>query len=404
MDRIFDKSNLCIECRSCEQICPNNAITMNMNEEGFSYPQIIEENCIHCGLCYKVCPMINYNKVKNNLGDVFAVQIKDADLLKKSSSGGIFSLIAISILKKGGIVYGAAWDEQLQLHHIGVETIADLSKLRGSKYVHSEIGESYKKIKDYLNKGRWVYFTGTPCQVAGLRLFLRKEYSNLLTSDLVCHGTPSQLIFNCFVSQMEKERGVKLIEYSFRDKNIAGWSCSSSSSFSINPKNGRKKFHYYDKNMRAYFNAFIKGDLTRMDCYSCPFAEPRRVGDITLADYWGIHKQHPEFPKISDGVSLVIINTNKGKIIFNELQEHIVCMQSSMEKAMNTNNNNLKHPTEKPNGRESVYKKAFLDFIKFRDSYIKQDTYKVDVTKMYIKNRMKKYKILYYILNKMGKV
>lgn len=147
MDRIFDKSNLCIECRSCEQICPNNAITMNMNEEGFSYPQIIEENCIHCGLCYKVCPMINYNKVKNNLGDVFAVQIKDADLLKKSSSGGIFSLIAISILKKGGIVYGAAWDEQLQLHHIGVETIADLSKLRGSKYVHSEIGESYKKSR-----------------------------------------------------------------------------------------------------------------------------------------------------------------------------------------------------------------------------------------------------------------
>lgn len=377
---------------------------MTADMDGFAYPKVKENLCVDCGLCLKVCPMINAEEVKLQTGKIYAAQLKNSSILRKSSSGGVFSLIANHVLQKGGVVFGAAWNDNLQLHHIGVETQGGLSKLRGSKYVHSDIGNTYKEALEYLKVGRWVYFTGTPCQIAGLKLFLRKDYPTLITSDLVCHGTPSQKMFNMFVKQMENEQGVQVVDYQFRDKRIFGWSCSSSSSFSRNIKTGKTKYHFYDKNMVAYFQAFIKGHITREDCYQCPFACPQRVGDITLADYWDVSQHHPEMPNHRDGVSMVIINTNKGKDIFDSELDKIVLIESTIEKAMATSNHNLKAPTPRPAERDRAYERAFANFLSFRDLYASYGRPEKYYKRVYRNNRIKQVPILRTLLRLIGKV
>lgn len=402
MNNILSIKQICSECNACQQICSKGAIKMVEAEEGFSYPTVNEQICADCGLCIKVCPMINAENVKLQTGKVFAAQLKNTEILGKSSSGGIFSLIANYVLQKDGVVFGAAWDDNLQLHHIGVETQHELPKLRGSKYVHSDIGNTYKEAREYLKQGRWVYFSGTPCQIAGLRLFLHKDYPTLITSDLVCHGTPSQKLFNMFVMQMEKEQGVQVVDYQFRDKRVFGWSCSSSST-TRNINTGKTKYHFYDKNMVAYFQAFIKGHITREDCYQCPFACPQRVSDITLADYWDVSLQHPEMPNQSDGVSMVIINTNKGKGIFESEKKKIVLIESTIEKAMATSNHNLKAPTQRPAERDGVYERAFSDFLSFRDLYASYGRPENYYKRVYRNNRIKRVPILRTLLKLIGK-
>lgn len=387
----------CIECRACVQICAKSAIDMCQNEEGFSYPVVDTNTCTDCGLCTKVCPTLHSELVKWPTGKVYAAQSNDDKTLMGSSSGGVFTLIAEYVIKKlDGIVYGAAWDEGMQLHHIGVERLDDLAKLRGSKYVHSDIGHSFNEIRDYLRNGRWVYFVGTPCQVAGLRLFLRKEYETLLTSDLICHGTPSQKLFNMFLHQIELERNGKVIDYNFRDKKVFGWTCASSSS-SLE-KNGKSSYLFYDKNMRSYFNAFLKGHITRQDCYECKFACTSRVGDITLADYWGINKQHPEFPQIRKGVSLILVNSKKGESVIDTIRNKMILFDSTIEKVLQTTNHNLHSPTPKPAERNDAYKRAFKDFLSFRDSYIQDERPESYYRRIYIKSKIKKMPLVKLVL------
>lgn len=389
-------SKYCAECNACIEICKHNAITFVENEEGFSYPFIDESKCINCHLCEQVCPLRHTTEILHNEGLVLAAQSRNKSILRSSSSGGIFSHLSQYIIKNKGIVYGAAWDNKFQLRHIGIENINDLDQLKGSKYVHSQINHTYKEIREHLKNNRLVYFTGTPCQVGGLRLFLKHDYPNLLTTDLVCHGTPSQKLFNKIVAEIEKSRKGKIKSYYFRDKSILGWNCASSS-FRLNNKKV-----IYDTNMRAYFLAFIKGDITRMDCYKCPFSCSKRVGDITLADYWDIEKQHPDFPNISKGVSLIIINTEKGQKIWNQIQNETYFTQSSIEKVLQTCNTNLKHPTIQPKTRFTTYHKAFNNYNEFIKSYIRPDD-KQDFYKVYIKRIMKKNIVLRLILNILGK-
>lgn len=403
MTNIQSTEHLCLECRACEQICPKDAIFMQENTEGFSYPHVDAAKCIDCGLCLKVCPAMHADDVKNESGLVYAAQLKDKKVLAKSSSGGVFSLIAEHVIGSGGIVFGAAWDEHLQLRHIGVESIDALQKLRGSKYVHSDIGNTFVQARDNLKTGRLVYFTGTPCQIAGLKLFLRKDYTNLITSDLVCHGTPSQKLFNLFVKGMEKDRNVRLIDYQFRDKKVFGWSCSSSSS-SINRKTGKKKYHFYDKNMVGYFQAFIKGHITREDCYRCPFACPERVSDITLADYWDISSHHPEFPNRREGVSLILINSTKGRKMLDLLEKNVILCKSTLTSALKTSNHNLKAPTPRPSERDEAYTEAFSDFKSFRDKYADMARPEDYYRKVYRNNKIKSLPVIHTLLKMIGKV
>ena len=193
----------------------------------------------------------------------------------------------------------------------------------------------------------------------------------MITSDLICHGTPSQKLFNAFLENMEKELEEKIIDYKFRDKKIAGWSCSSSA-LSVK-KGGKRKYHIYDKNMRAYYLAFIKGDITREDCYQCPFTTVERTGDITLADFWDIHKYHPTFPNLPDGVSLILINSNKGNNIWEQVKSKTHYQLSSLNIAVQTCNKNLYTPTTRPPERDTSYRNAFEDIVKFRDGYLNNE-------------------------------
>lgn len=357
----------CCGCRSCEQICPRQAIEMKTDEEGFLYPHIILEKCIDCGLCNKVCPIEHPCKPESHPIQVIAAQHKNPVVLQASSSGGIFSLLAEHTLKQKGVVYGAAFDGNMYLKHIRIDEEHQLERLRGSKYIQSDICQTYTQAKDDLKAGRLVYFTGTPCQVHGLKLFLRKDYDNLLTSDLICHGIPSYEIFANTLKHIEHNRKGKIFSYSFRDKNIDGWSCSSSS-FYKDEQSKKNKYLKYDRNMSAYFQAFIDGHLMRYACYKCPFCHVHRPGDITLADCWGIHKFRPDFPNIAGGVSMVLVNTERGNAIWNSVCSDTIHMPINEKDAV-ANNANLRRPTPMPAERTHSYVNAFEHYPQFLKKY-----------------------------------
>lgn len=375
----------CYGCRACEQICPKNAIEITADEEGFLYPQLKEDICIDCGLCNKVCPAENKRidftgQVKTSI----AAQVIDKQILEKSSSGGVFTLLASYILTAGGTVYGAAYNSSMYVNHIRVTSIKELSTLRGSKYTQSDIEDTYKLTREDLKKGIPVLFTGTPCQIHGLKLFLRKEYTNLFTIDLVCHGVPSHKLFQKIINAIENTYKKNITSYNFRDKNIAGWSCSSS--LYIIRKSNKYVYLKYDKNMNAYFKAFIGGDFMRYSCYKCNYANTNRTGDITLADCWGIRKINPNFPNINNGVSLILINNSKGQEFWEKVKHKTYHELIDLNHAVKSNPN-LHRPTPMSTNRENSYKKVFNDYNSFIKEYGPKKLDKLSFyTKYYIKH------------------
>lgn len=362
----------CCGCSACEQICPRQAITMSDNKDGFIYPILDPSLCVECSLCESVCPMINSEFAKSKEGEVeaYAAISKDSKTRSESSSGGVFSLISSYILDLNGVIYGAAFDEDMQLYHIGIERKDELCKLRGSKYFQSNNKSVYSEIKKHLKSGRWVYYTGTGCQVAGLKSFLRKPYATLVTSDLICHGTPSHKIFDFFKAEIEKKYKGKIVSYQFRDKSVNGWSCSSSSSsIKINDKT---KYIGIDSLMTSYFNLFITGAMNRESCYHCPFTTVERTGDITLADYWGVKKYH----NIKDrykGVSAILVNTPLGKEIINNLKEQLLLISTDIDWIADENTN-LKEKTERTASRTGFYERFT------QDPYAIIDKFKPNIT------------------------
>ena len=346
----------CCGCRACEQACTHKALSFEEDKEGFIYPVLNSSLCVNCGLCAKVCPMMTPNEALYEEGLAYVAQNIDSEELKTSSSGGAFIAIAKHII-----------------NNERVESIEELEKLKGSKYVQSDTRNAYTQIKNDLKNGLIVYFTGTPCQVAGLKLFLRKDYDNLLISDLICHGTPSPSIFKKTVEHLEKKLNASFKGYSFRDKRVRGWSCCCSSSYK---KQGNNKEIYinYSKEMEAYFKAFISGHMMRMNCYKCPFASTNRCGDITLADFWGVREEMPDFPNIHKGVSLLLINSDKGKYFWNKIKDKFIIRQVSMETAKNTNAN-LKQPTPFSNDRKSIYDLALNNYPQFLKKYYSGNYY-----------------------------
>lgn len=365
-DSSHDKHDCC-GCRACEQACPKQAIVMEADSEGFLYPRIDADKCVNCGLCNKVCPIEAGDSSTSHPLEVLAAQYQNEDILKNSSSGGIFSLIAMYVLEKGGIVYGAAFDNEMYLRHVRITDKERLAALRGSKYVQSDIGDAYTQARDDLKNGLLVYFTGTPCQIQGLKLFLRKDYDNLLTTDLVCHGTPSYKIFANTMRHIEEREHGRIFRYLFRDKQVGGWSCSSSSAFR-RFKDGKPIYLIHSNDMQAYYNAFIGCNMMRYACYRCPFANIHRPGDITLADCWGIDKILPDFPNMKNGVSTVSINTTKGKDVWNAVNAQAVSRTISEADAV-ANNANLHHASPLPEGRAACYDLAFNDYNKFLTLY-----------------------------------
>ena len=235
----------CSGCTACVNACPKQCIVMKPDDEGFFYPEIDKSACIECGVCEKVCPFDKPKYENTEIQDVYACYIKEAKQRQRSTSGGLFYAIAKWVIEHGGIVYGAAFDDNFKLRHIGVDNLQDLEQLRGSKYLQSYLGDCYAEIKDYLKNGRWVYFVGCGCQVAGLNAFLRKKYDTLITSDLVCHGAPSQLMFDWHLDYLRRKEKGEITSYTFRD--LAGWGVCESYQYDSQTrgKGQRKNQTYY---------------------------------------------------------------------------------------------------------------------------------------------------------------
>lgn len=348
---ISPQQNDCCGCEGCKSICPKTAITMTKTLEGFILPEVNPEKCIECGLCEKVCPMKYPDKAVSTIeGEAFAAISKNEFELMQSSSGGIFSLIADHVLNHGGMIAGAAFDNTITLQHILTDKPENLFKLRGSKYLQSKIGNVYTEIRSILKTGKLVYFVGTGCQVAGLKLFLRKDYDNLITSDILCHGVPPQSVFDEMIKLVEAKYKGSIKKYSFRDKSIWGWSCSSSSSIETGTK---LKYLGNEPLQQAYFNAFIKADNYRESCYVCPYAQSRRAGDITLGDFWGVEKYLP-LKDIRKGVSAILVNTEKGQLVINKIKE-LMNLQPTCISDIEHVNRTLVEPTPRPTARNTFF-------------------------------------------------
>lgn len=345
----------CFGCGACQEICSAKAIKLVESNEGFLYPQLEISLCTQCNICDNVCPVIHHSKLKHKIGTLYATYTKNKKELLNSSSGGLFFEIANYILNKKGVVFGAFLDHNLNLYHIGISDKSRLKELQGSKYFQSNTSHVFKQIKNLLRQGTYVYYVGTGCQVASLRLFLRKEYNNLLTSDLICHGTPSRLVFKSFISEYEKSNNRKVVSYKFRDKRAGGWSCSQTLEYT---KGKTKKTDWFHKIPTGYMKSFMSASFYRECCYSCPFATKERVSDITLADYWNVNKYH----KINtlNGVSAIIINTTQGERTFNEIKNNIVFIKSEIS-FLEKENPNLTSPSQRPENRNYIYSELIKD-------------------------------------------
>lgn len=334
---------LCTGCRGCELLCVHKAIEMVPNAEGFLEPVIDKVKCIDCGLCVKRCPQ-NNEVEKHTILKVLAVRDKDEKELSKSASGGAFAVIAREILQKGGYVVGAAYVNHFEVRHIIINNIDDLPQLQSSKYVQSNTGHTYREVKKLLKEGHEVLYSGTPCQIGGLKSYLHKDYPNLIILEVICHGVPSPKLFAKYISWMENKYG-KLISYNFRDKGY-GWGLDYMT-------RTRTRTRTRSNVLDPYYSYFLRGNIYRQCCYQCKYCEPNRVSDITVGDYWGIEKEHPKFNSIK-GVSCMLINSLKGMEVWTRTANDFYSIESSFDKVARLNHN-LLVPTPRPEIRDRVY-------------------------------------------------
>lgn len=298
----------CTGCGACIAICPMNCITMQPDEHGFLFPQINKEFCNDCELCVSNCPGNSQAVPQGQPLAVHAAWHKDDQVRKVSSSGGIFTALAEYVIEQGGVVIGAAFSDKLTLEHIIVDNKEELARLRGSKYVQSRIDRDvWLRIENYLEAGVKVLFTGTPCQIAGLNNCLSRIYDNLFCLDILCHGVPSPLLLDKYLGYLSKVNSAEVVKVNFRDKSN-GWKSYQVSARFSNQTQSSQRFV-----SDPYMVAFLKDYALRESCYRCKYARTSRVGDITLADYWGVAKRYPAYDKDDKGTSLLLVNTEKGR-------------------------------------------------------------------------------------------
>ena len=361
---ITDK-NMCSGCGACYNICPQNCINMEEDEEGFLYPKIDNEKCINCGKCKKVCP-INKEYKGKTIGKAFACYNKNTEERLKSSSGGIFCLLAKYVVDNEGIVFGAALDK-LVVKHIKITKEDEIWRLQGSKYVQSDVGNTFKEVKKYLSEGRLVLFSGTPCQINGLNCFLDKEYSNLVMVDVICHGVPSPLVWQKYLSCLNVINNDN-VNINFRDKE-SGW---KSYSFSISYKSRKKFTEVFYEN--SYMRAFLNNLTLRKSCYNCHSKSKEKISDITLADFWGINSVDSTMND-DKGISLMLVNTNKGRDILKKIENKILIKEVDFDNAV-SHNKSIYESAEMPNERnyffEDLKKEAFINVV---NKYLPQERF-----------------------------
>ena len=357
--KLFINKEDCCGCSACMNICPKKAIQMVADEKGFIYPQIDEEICVDCGLCKRACGFVsNYDKSK--LLDepiIYAARYNDDNARKKSSSGGMFYALSEYVLNNNGVIYGAAFDNEFTVNHIRAVTREERDRQLGAKYVQSNIGDSYREAKKDLEEGKLVLFTGTPCQIASLQTFLGKYYDNLIKCDIICHSVPSPKVFKDYLKHLENRYNSKIKRYSFREKGKR----VISQVVKVNFENGKE----YKKSVVAYDSygaLFGSNIISRPSCFNCRFTNMERPSDITIGDFWGIEKAAPGFAD-KNGTSIIIVNTNKGIDVINNIESKLTKVQSTFDKCPH---GNLRRNSKKPYN----YDKAWNEYAKNGYSYL----------------------------------
>ena len=331
------QKNDCTGCSACYAACARGAILMVSDAEGFSHPQIDSAKCVNCGLCAKACPVLVRPAPRKPLA-IFAAKANDDELRMRSSSGGVFSLLARAVIAEGGIVFGAGFDHNdWRIIHKSAENEGELDDLRGSKYVQSDMGETYKRVRVELAKNRKVLFSGTPCQVSGLKLFLGKEYDNLLLVDVICHAAPSPLAWRKFLEKRlatAYSNGVggfrDVIRISFRRKNC-GWK-----RFLLSLRFANDNEYLKDLTEDTFLRGFLSELYNRPSCHACMCRELRSGADLTIADYWRVHEK---FPQMDDdkGTSLILVNTDKGEKYWRDINAALTVVTSDYDDAVRIN-------------------------------------------------------------------
>ncbi len=338
----------CSGCGLCVQVCPKSCLGMEPDCEGFLFPQIDLSACIDCGICLRNCPMLHVEGVLHKgRAKAFAAALKDREVLQESTSGGVFSAMAGQILSRGGVVYGAVLGEDLQVRHQAARTPEEMARMRGSKYVQSDINDIYKPIKEDLRQGKEVLFTGTPCQVAAVAHWTKDCCHTLTTIDLVCHGVPSPGLFSQHIQWLGRKLASPVVYLDFRSKAKGYWG--------LFKERINTKASYVDKLAVSdpYYAAFLRCETFREACYRCPFSCASRVSDITICDYWGVEVEHPSF-NAKNGTSAVIVNTDRGSNLFSEAAHQLNILESSIEQ-VSKHQQNLNAPSPRPLARNHVY-------------------------------------------------
>ena len=335
----------CTGCGACVQRCPKRCISWTEREFGFRYPQIDKDACVNCGLCEKVCPIDKALEVSAEQKAYAAVH-KDDEVLAKSTSGGAFTAIADVIFAQGGIVYGVAMLDGMRVKHIRTSGKDDFEGLRSSKYLQSDTGTTYQMVEQDLKQGKTVLYSGTPCQIDGLKNFLGKDYENLYTADIVCHGVGSQAYFDKYMDYA-RERYGKIKVLRFRSKEYAGWSCGGGVVV-VDTSNCLKKIPYRDFD-NYYYSYFLSGDIYRKSCYTCKYANTKRVGDFSLGDYWGVEALNLPL-RTENGCSLLLVNTEQAEKLLETVTD-LDKVETTIEQAAHCNKQ-LNEPSRLPGSRQ----------------------------------------------------
>lgn len=359
MINLFDRKDNCCGCTACMNICPTNAIIMKNDEEGFLYPIIDNDLCIECKLCKKVCGFQNENSFSDYSRDVkvYAAKHKDIDIRMKSTSGGVFTALSDFVLENRGVIFGASLDSKMKVCHKKVYTKIERDKLRGSKYVQSDLRDSFSEIKELLGKDKKVLFTGTPCQCDGLKEYLKNiNTDNLVLCDIVCHGVPSPRIFDDYLKMLNSKSSSKVKGYYWRDK-VNGWHTHTEK---VVYEDGSEDFK--SKITKIYKELFYSHSILRPACHNCKYTNLNRCSDITIADFWGIEKIMPEFDD-NKGVSLVILNSNKGRDLFDNIKVSLDYKESNIRDCLQPQ---LQYPSRESHNRSEFWN----DYNKYGFEYI----------------------------------
>ena len=345
----------CCGCEACKNICPKSCIEMIEDNEGFLYPKVDLVQCIGCNLCEKICPIIN-KKERNGILDAVAFQHSNNEVRYESASGGAFSAISEYIIEKKGVVYGVVFSDDFEIIHTRLDNIKELKNMRGSKYVQSKIYNSYALCKEDLKAGKLVCFSGTPCQIEGLLNYLGKDYQNLLTVDLVCHGVPSPKVWKKYILDLETKQESKIIRYSFRSKKTGYHDFGTEIHFA----NGTE-IYTHDKGDKKDFMhlAFFNELCSRPSCHDCAFKTLNRRSDFTLFDLWHLAEFVPQYED-DNGTSAVFAHSEKAVVILDELMKKHRLIKIDYKKAMDLDGNNIEF-SMRPNKRRAEF---FLDLDK----------------------------------------